>query len=157
MDIFVDIFLPKRNDKLLELEEQYHTWGDEKFPCVPREFKWKDTLSFVMEDIHSPYEKVIPNHISLDNYYIYSLNDDIIYEWERNLNKGYKDNNIFKTFILEYLSEIETWGMAISFDEDIIDGIDEFLLMKNENELVNKIESSINWNNGRGFIGYKMA
>ena len=74
MDIFVDIFLPKTNDKLLELEEQYHTWGDEKISCIPREFKWKDTLSFVMEDIHSPYEKAIPNYISLDNYYIYSLN-----------------------------------------------------------------------------------
>ncbi|WP_044172721.1 hypothetical protein [Phytobacter massiliensis] len=156
MDIFVDILLPKRNDKLFELEEQYHMWGDEKFPCAPREFKWKNSLSFVMEDIHPPYERIIPDYISIDNYYIYSLNDDVIYEWEANINMKSKCNNMFKKFILDYLPKMESWGLAISFDEDIIDGIDDFLLINNENELVLNIENSIRWDNARGFIGYKM-
>ncbi|EFB2837833.1 hypothetical protein FHD46_21990, partial [Escherichia coli] len=82
MDIFVDILLPKRNFRLIELEEQYHTWEDEKFPCTPREFKWKNSLSFIMEDIPHPYEKIITDCIPIGSYYIYSLNDNVIYEWE---------------------------------------------------------------------------
>ncbi|AUT29402.1 hypothetical protein [Escherichia marmotae] len=156
MDIFVDILLPKRNFRLIELEEQYHTWEDEKFPCTPREFKWKNSLSFIMEDIPHPYEKIITDCIPIGSYYIYSLNDNVIYEWEKNINKKKENNNILKEFILEHLSNIESWGLAISFDEDVIDGIDEFLLMKNESELINKIDNSISWNCGRGFIGFKI-
>ena len=159
MDVFIDILIPKTNPEVNELKEQYHYWGGEKIPFTPREFKWKNSLSLVLEDIPPPYQEIIPNYISIDAHYIYRLNDDAIYEWEKSINKKIRTNssNALKEFILEYLARINSWGVVISFDEDIIDGIDEFALLKNEGELIQKMENSINWNNGRGFIGYKIS
>ncbi|WP_447878999.1 hypothetical protein [Serratia fonticola] len=155
MDIYIDLFLPKGND-VCNLKEDLISWGEESFSQSPKKYSWMDTLKFASPE-HSPsYEILPPQNIELDNYSKYSINDNSIYEWEQDVNNHLVSNNYLKKFITDELPNIESWIVAISFDEDIIDNIKKVICINNVNELIEEMEKAMNWNDTNGFIAYKI-
>ncbi|MBE0152801.1 hypothetical protein KGP26_00845 [Serratia sp. JSRIV002] len=155
MDIYVDLFLPKGND-VCHLKEDLISWGGESFSQSPKKYSWMDTLKFASPE-HSPsYEILLPQNVELDNYSIYSIDDNSIYEWEQDVNNHLVSNNYLKKFITDELPNIDSWIAAISFDEDIIDNIKKVIFINNVNELIEEIEKAMNWNDTNGFIAYKI-
>ncbi|CAI2159980.1 Uncharacterised protein [Serratia fonticola] len=91
MDIYVDLFLPKGND-VCHLKEDLISWGG-SFSQFPKKYSWMDTLKFASPD-HSPsYEILLPKNVELDNYSIYSIDDNSIYVWEQDVNNHLVSNN----------------------------------------------------------------
>ncbi len=155
MDIYVDLFLPKGND-VCHLKEDLISWGGESFSQSPKKYSWMDTLKFASPE-HSPsYEILLPQNVELDNYSIYSIDDNSIYEWEQDVNKYQVTNNSLKKFITDELPNIDSWIAAISFDEDIINNIKKVIFINNANELIEEIEKAMNWNDTNGFIAHKI-
>jgi hypothetical protein len=63
-----------------------------------------DALKFASPE-HSPlYEILSPQNVELDNYSIYSIDDNSIYEWEQDINKHQVSNNCLKNSLpMSYL------------------------------------------------------
>lgn len=155
MDIYFDLVLPGEiNIEYYGFSEQLIYWGNEALHQEPPKYKWRDNINFVKNGIRPSYDKLLPNIYNA--YDIYSLDDESIYLLESSINEGiFFSDNYLIGFINECLPNFDSWVVALSLDEDRLDGIDSVLNINQEYDLLIELKRNINWSNEKGFIAFK--
>lgn len=95
----------------------------------------------------------LPKEEQYFNWNYLSFYGEDLRAWEYSINEKTIEivKNDLKTFLLALTTELEKWVVIFSINCDQIDDI----LQLNSIELINQIESNLNWNKEpRGFISW---
>ena len=139
--------------KSFSFYEELVDWGGEYFPQDPPKYVANNKLIFKKTPIPSYMVNFLPKEEQYFNWNYLSFYGEDLRAWEYSINEKTIEivKNDLKTFLLALTTELEKWVVIFSINCDQIDDI----LQLNSIELINQIESNLNWNKEpRGFISW---
>lgn len=150
MDFIFDLLIRKDDITKVGLSESLIEWGGEIFSQEPE--KYKNNLGLVFEKVIdlNYYKKFVENDLEIEPYVALHLLGTHIFDLEWILNKTNSDrsNNRIILFLHE-LFKLDSFTIFFIRDGEDIDIRKK---VTSENDLINTICSSLNWESPKGVI-----